>query len=83
MMWEIRELPGEIMDILPCGATYITRGEEIECWLNQHGHPNYVIIDDIDDFFATQRTRYVETNPIVGITELDAERAIKILSRQI
>lgn len=82
MMWEIRELPGEIMEILPCGATYISRGEEIECWLNQHGHPNYVIIDDLDDFCPSQQYRYVETNPIVGITELDAERAIKILSRQ-
>lgn len=45
MMWEVRELPGEILDALPCGAEYISRGEDIECWLNQHGQPDYVIIE--------------------------------------
>ena len=83
MMWEIRELPGEILDTLPCGATYISRGEDIECWLNQHGQPNYVIIDDLDDFYPSQHDRYVDTNPIVGISTVDVEKAIKILTRQI
>lgn len=82
IMWETRELPGEITDILPCGASYFSRGEEIECWLNQHGQPNYVIIDNLNDFHQSQYDRYVETNPIVGITETDAERAIKILTQQ-
>lgn len=82
MMWEIRELPGDILDTLPCGAAYISRGEEIEQWLNKHEHPNYVIIDDFDDFYPTQCNLYVETNPIVGITEADAERVIKILTQQ-
>lgn len=80
MMWKIRELPGEILDILPCGASYISRGEEIECWLNQHGQSKYVIIDDLNDFYPTQLDRYVETNPILGITEADATRAIEILN---
>ena len=80
MMWEIRELPGEILDILPCGATYISRGEDIECWLNQHGQTDYVIIDDLNDFYPTQLDRYVETNPIVGITEANATIAIEILN---
>lgn len=78
MMWEVRGLPGEILDILPCGASYISRGEDIECWLKENGQHNYVIIDDLDDFYPTQRNRYVETNPIVGITEADAARAIEI-----
>lgn len=82
MMWEIRELPGEILDTLPCGATYISRGEDIECWLNQHGQPNYVIIDDLDDFYPSQHDRYIETNPIVGISTVDVEKAITILTRQ-
>lgn len=42
MMWEIRELPGEILNTLPCGATYISRGEDIDIWLNQHGQPHSV-----------------------------------------
>ena len=82
MMWEIRELPGEILDTLPCGATYISRGEDIECWLNQHGQPNYVIIDDLDDFYPSQHDRYIEINPIVGISTVDVEKAITILNRQ-
>lgn len=80
MMWEVRELPGEILDILPCGASYISRGEEIECWLNKHGQSKYVIIDDLNDFYPTQLDRYVETNPILGITEADAAKAIEILN---
>lgn len=80
MMWEVRELPGEILDILPCGATYISRGEDIECWLNQYGQTDYVIIDDLNDFYPTQLDRYVETNPIVGITEANATIAIEILN---
>lgn len=80
MMWEVRELPGEILDTLPCGATYISRGEDIECWLNQHGRPNYVIIDDLNDFYPSQHDRYVEINPIIGITESDVERVIEILN---
>lgn len=83
MMWETRDLPGEIRGALACGATYISRGEEIECWLKQNEVPNYVIIDDLDDFSPTQHDRYVEINPIVGITETDAENAIKILSQSL
>ena len=69
------------MGTLPCGATHISRGEDIECWLNQHEQANYVIIDDIDDFYPSQHDRYVETNPIVGIKKADAMRAIEILDR--
>lgn len=80
MMWEVRELPGEIIDTIPCGAQYISRGEDIECWFNRNGRPDYVIIDDLDDFFPSQHDRYIETNPIVGITEADAKKAIEILN---
>lgn len=80
MMWEVRELPIEILDTLPCGATYISRGEDIECWLHQHGRPNYVIIDDLCDFYPSQCDRYVEINPIIGIIEANVERVIEILN---
>ena len=79
MMWKVRELPGEIRDTLACGATYISRGEEIEYWLKRNERPDYVIIDDLDDFSPAQRYHYVETNPIVGISEVDAQNAIEIL----
>ena len=80
-MWVTRDLPGEILDTLACGATDISRGEEIECWLERNDRPDYVIIDDLDDFFPAQRDHYVETNPIVGITEADAQKAIEILQK--
>lgn len=79
-MWKVRELPGEILDMIPCGATYISRGEDIECWLDRNGRPDYVIIDDLDDFYPSQHDRYIETNPIFGITEPNAQKAIEILS---
>ena len=83
MMWEVRGLPGEIRDTLVCGATYISRGEEIECWLERNERHDYVIIDDLDDFFPAQRDHYVETNPIVGITRANAQKAIEILQNSV
>ena len=83
MMWEERELPGEIIGTIPCGATYISRGEDIECWLDEYGRPDYVIIDDLNDFFPAQHDCFIETNPIVGITETDAQKAIEILNSKV
>ena len=83
MMWEVRELRGEISGTIPCGATYISRGEDIECWLDKYGRPDYVIIDDLDDFSPAQHDLYIETNPIVGITDADAQRAIEILNSKV
>lgn len=83
MMWEVRELPGEIIGTIPCGATYISRGEDIECWLDKHGRPDYVIIDDLDDFIPAQHDHYIETNPIVGITEANAQKVVEILNSKV
>ena len=80
-MWVARDLPGEILDALPCDANNISRGEEIECWLERNDHPDYVIIDDLDDFTPAQHYHYVEINPTVGITEADAQNAIEILRK--
>lgn len=83
MMWEVRGLPSRIHDVIPNGATYISRGEDIDWYLEKHGRPNYVIIDDIDDFFASQHNHYVETTPVVGISTTDVQKAIEILSSNI
>ena len=80
MMWNVRELPDEIYDVIPAGASYISRGEEIDYYLKTHSVENYVIIDDLDDFTKSQHSHLVETNPIVGITEKDAKKAIEILT---
>ena len=78
MMWEVRGLPGDSLSALACDSMCMSRGEEIEDWLEEHGRPDYVIIDDLDDFLPSQHPRYVEINPIVGITEADAQKAIEI-----
>lgn len=79
MMWDVRTLPGEIHDTLPRELSYLSRGEEIKNWLNLHNQPDYVIIDDLNDFMPSQYDRYVEVNPIMGITDEDAQKAIAIL----
>ena len=80
MMWEVRGLPADSLSALDCDSMCMSRGEEIEDWLEEHGRPDYVIIDDLDDFLPSQRPCYVEINPIVGITEADAQKAIEILT---
>ena len=40
-----------------------------------------MIIDDVDDFFVSKHDHYVETNPIVGSTNAEAEKAIEILTK--
>ncbi len=80
MMWSVRELPDEIYDVVLAGASYISRGEDIDCYLKTHPTENYVIIDDLDDFTESHRSHLVETNPIIGITEKDTIKAIRILT---
>lgn len=81
-MWGVRYLPGEIEDVIPIGASYSSRDEQIDVYLKAHPTNNYVIIDDFDDFTEQQRSHLVETNPIVGITAKDACKAIDILTVQ-
>lgn len=40
----------------------------------------YVIMDDLKDVLPEQEDHFIRINPIVGITEEDAERAIEILN---
>lgn len=59
------------------------RGGEIEAWLNVHPEvENYVIIDDDGDMLDSQLYHFVQTNYEDGITEIEMNRAIKVLNRQ-
>ncbi len=94
-MWKRRKLPGKIIDVTPdymsdelllkadaANMDYLhERGSEIQGWLLLHGHEvsRYVIIDDMDDILPKQQSHFVQTNPEVGISEEDADKAIKIL----
>lgn len=56
------------------------RGQEIKWWVQKHKPEAYVIIDDFDDFLREQIPFFVETNPDIGLTSEDAEKAINILN---
>jgi hypothetical protein len=95
-MWEIRNLPGTILDITPNTVSDemllnanldemelgVCRGNEIKEWLSKHKGEvsNYVIIDDFDDLLPEQENHTVLTDSLIGITEFDAEKAIMILN---
>ena len=88
-MWGDRNMPGSITGVTPrYGATYgleNRRGWEIEKYLkmlrqSENTQRKYVIIDDYDSFLPHQQEFFIHTDSDVGITEADAEKAIKILT---
>lgn len=91
-MWIDRGLPGDLIDVTPTETTVVkrgmaefydlvSRGMEVECWLQDHPDvEGYVIIDDCRDFLEHQKERFVQTDPMIGFTEEDADRTIKILT---
>ena len=95
-MWQDRGLPGKLIGITPNSVSdemllnadldhmelFSIRGMEIKEWLDKHGKKvsHYVIIDDMDNFLLDQKFHFVQTDPEVGITEEDANIAIKILN---
>ena len=95
-MWQERRLPGKLIGITPNSVSdemllnadldhmelFHIRGMEIKEWLDKHGKnvSHYVIIDDMDNFFPEQKSHFVLTDPEVGITDEDADKAIKILN---
>lgn len=95
-MWQDRGLPGKLIGITPNSVSnemllnadldhmelFHIRGLEIKEWLYKHGKKvnHYVIIDDVDDFLIEQQSHFVQTDPEVGITEEDADMAIKNLN---
>jgi len=97
-MWDVRNLPGKIVGITPNSVSdellvnadidsielFHIRGEEIKEWLTRHGKhvSHYVIIDDMDNMLPEQQTLFVQTNPEVGLTEDDANKAIVILNKE-
>jgi hypothetical protein len=77
-MWEMRDLPGEVIDITPRLNT--PRGEEIAEWLRENQVDSYVILDDGSDMLPEQAQYFVKTNPAYGITYQDALSAVAILN---
>ena len=97
-MWQNRGLPGKLIGITPNTVSdemllnadldnmelFSIRGTEIKEWLTKHGKhvSHYAIIDDMDNMLSEQRLHFVKTDPEIGITVDDAEKAIMILNQQ-
>ena len=92
-MWHERALPGQLIGVtgqslhanfpMSAGETAgATKGEEIRGWLKEHASKSYryVIFDDEADIRPEQRPHFIQTDPRIGITRADAERAIRILN---
>lgn len=95
-MWDYRNLPGIIIDVTPTESEFLSenkeydfldligRGELINYWIRKNNYGgNFVIIDDVFDFLGEQEPFVVKTNALYGLTDMDAEKAIKILNREI
>ena len=96
-MWRNRKLPGQVVDITPdimsdevllnaelsSADQLYTRGCEIKGWLLQHKDEDvrYVIIDDMDNYLSEQQSRFVQTDPEIGLSETDAVK-VKLLFKQ-
>ena len=83
-MWEERKMPGFLTDVTPNISKH--RGNDIDGWLKECGQScNYVIIDDLpkDCFNAHQLDKLINVNPIIGLTQIDAEKAIEILRKKL
>ena len=79
-MWEVRQMPGKVIDITPTVDN--NKGMEIASWLsaNTTEGTKYVIIDDEYVILDPQQPHFILTNPYDGITEELADRAISILN---
>ena len=85
-MWEKRGLPGEVIDTTPYTSECRNRGDEIDSWLLECEEGcQYVILDDIDEsnFNEHQLSRLVVVDPVQGLNEESANKAIKILYDEI
>lgn len=72
LMWEMRDLPGEVIDVTPDGRSMaehhvryreaLCRGDEIQYWLDRTPGVKYVIIDDDSDMLEIQKPYFVQTS---------------------
>lgn len=90
-MWEMRDLPGEIIDVTPLTLdgeiveryyhVDADRGYEIQEWLDNHDDiESYVILDDMSDMLPSQN--FVKCDGKFGITREVANMAIHHLIKE-
>ena len=66
-----------------CGMAprlHVERGTEIRAWLDEHApDASFVILDD-GEAFGDLEPRVVRTDPAIGLSDADCERAVALLS---
>jgi hypothetical protein len=90
-MWEMRNMPGEVIDVTPKWNKHLVcRGEEIAEWLRENEVDSYCIIDDSSDMLPEQMPYFVEccfnnNEPDsfkgMGLIKKCTEKAIEILNK--
>ena len=63
-----------------------SRGNEIKAFFNEmpgnsSDAQRYVILDDLNEVLPEQESHFIRINPVVGITESDAEKAVEIINQ--
>ena len=97
-MWKDRGLPGKVVDVTPDFMSdellmneelgnmdhLCNRGCEIKGWLMQHKDEEvqYVIIDDMDDILPEQQAYFIQTDPGIGISDIDVMKAKLLFQKQ-
>ena len=82
-LWGYRELPGFVTGVTPNLGKGFCRGDEIDAWLEEcRTDVQYVIIDDLRAKYFNELllSRLLKVDPIMGIVEDTAERAIELLN---
>jgi hypothetical protein len=81
-MWDLRNLPGEVIDITPDAVNAMdeSRGREIQLWLDKNEVDTYCIIDDDSDMLSSQSLFFVQTKSKYGITRGEALDVVSTLN---
>lgn len=92
LLWEIRDLPGEVIDITPTEVSSevinlyaatnneADRGYEIQEWIDINKPEKYCIVDDDDDMLGHQN--FVKTNKVYGLDYKTANLIVSILNAE-
>lgn len=93
--YHVEKGPNKRLDSISQGPSFsIPRGYEIQDWLKGMGFyhnpdfeqnskiENYVILDDDNDMLFEQKNNFIEIDRYYGLTEKDADQAIKILNNE-
>jgi len=71
-----RGLQGHVLGVTPLGGG-LGRGGEIRAWLEEHAVEGFVVLDDLPPSSGLE-PRWVQTDPLHGLTHRDCDRAIEL-----